>query len=164
MDRKQHDLLDTQQVEIIGRNLLISACIADGVEVSQPLRDKGIDLVIYDDHSDNNQFNAVPVQLKASSARSFSVNAKYAKFPGMFMAYTWHSVNPAEAQLYIMSYGQAIEIANEAGWLKTESWERGGYSTQSPSRSLINALEKYKYTAGSIRALMSESSRAIYNE
>ena len=117
--------MDTQQVEIIGRNLLVSACVADGLEVSQPLRDRGIDLIIFDDHARHGQFSALPVQLKASSSRSFSVHAKYAKFPNLLMAYTWHSDNPVDARLYIMTYGDALKIAEASGWLSTSSWVDG---------------------------------------
>lgn len=145
--------MDTQQVEIIGRNLLISACIADGLEVSQPLRDRGIDLIIFDDHARQGQFSALPVQLKASSSRSFSVHAKYEKFQNLIMAYTWYSDNPVNAELYIMTYQDAIKIAEQMGWLATSSWiEGGGYSTQSPSKKLIKLLEEFKYKNGRIRA------------
>lgn len=151
--------MDTQQVEIIGRNLLVSACVADGIEVSQALRDRGIDVIIFDDHSQYGQFNALPVQLKASSSRSFSIHAKYAKFPNLLMAYTWHSDNPVDAKLYIMTYKDALEIAKSVGWLDTSSWiDGGGYSTQSPSRKIEAALTTYEYKPGRIRLLMNEAS------
>ena len=150
--------MDTQQVEIIGRNLLVSACVADGLEVSQPLRDRGIDLIIFDDHARHGQFSALPVQLKASSSRSFSIHAKYAKFPNLLMAYTWHSDNPVDARLYIMTYQDALDVAKEVGWLSTSSWkDGGGYSTQAPSKKLQNLLEVYQYTPGRIKVLMEAS-------
>lgn len=147
--------MDTQQVEIIGRNLLISACIADGLEVSQPLRDRGIDLIIFDDHARQGQFSALPVQLKASSSRSFSVHAKYEKFQNLIMAYTWYSDNPVDAELYIMTYQDAIKVADEMGWLVTSSWiEGGGYSTQAPSKKLQDILKVYQYAPGRIKVIM----------
>jgi hypothetical protein len=150
--------MDTQQVEIIGRNLLISACVADGLEVSQPLRDRGIDLIIFDDYARHDQFNALPVQLKASSSKSFSVHAKYAKFPNLLMAYTWHSNNPVDARLYIMTYRDALKVAEDAGWLSTPSWINGrGYSTQSPSKNLQATLVRYEYKPGHIRKILNET-------
>ncbi len=146
--------MDTQQVEIIGRNLLVSACVADSIEVSEPIRDRGIDLIIFNDTNEQGSFNALPVQLKASSKRSFSVNAKYAKFPNLLMAYTWHSDSPTNARLYIMKYSDAINIADEMGWLKTVSWERGGYSTQNPSSKIEALLSPYLYKPGSIKSIM----------
>jgi hypothetical protein len=149
--------MDTQQVEIIGRNLLVSACVADGLEVSQPLRDRGIDLIIFDDRSDGDQFNALPVQLKASSSRSFSIHAKYAKFPNLLMAYTWHSDNPVNARLFLMTYKDAVTIGEKVGWLQTSSWiEGGGYSTQSPSKHITSFLEAFEYKPGHIRRIMDE--------
>ena len=38
---------DSQLVEIAGKHLLISRLVAAGFEVAEPLRDKGIDLIIY---------------------------------------------------------------------------------------------------------------------
>lgn len=147
--------MDTQQVEIIGRNLLVSACVADGIEVSEPLRDRGIDLIIFDDQAHHGQFSALPVQLKASSSRSFSVHAKYAKFPNLLMAYTWHSDNPVDARLYIMTYKNALNIAREVGWLNTPSWiSGGGYSTQSPSKKIEALLQAHEYSPGRIRQIM----------
>ena len=147
--------MDTQQVEIIGRNLLVSACVADGIEVSQPLRDRGIDLIIFDDQAQHGQFSALPVQLKASSSRSFSVHAKYAKFPNLLMAYTWHSDNPVNAKLYVMTYQDALKIADAAGWLSTSSWiDGGGYSTQKPSSKLEDMLKQHLYAPGLIKSIM----------
>lgn len=147
--------MDTQQVEIIGRNLLVSACVADGLEVSQPLRDRGIDLIIFDDNARHGQFSALPVQLKASSSRSFSVHAKYAKFPNLLMAYTWYSDNPVDARLYIMTYKDALRIADATGWLNTPSWiNGGGYSTQAPSKKIETMLLEYEYIPGRIKQIM----------
>ena len=43
---------DSQLTEIAGKHLLISRLVAAGFEVAQPLRDKGIDLVAYQDGED----------------------------------------------------------------------------------------------------------------
>lgn len=37
--------LDSQSVEIIGRNFLVSQLVADGLEVTRPERDRGVDLI-----------------------------------------------------------------------------------------------------------------------
>lgn len=59
--------LDAQQTEIVGRNLLISALVASGVEVARPERDRGVDLIAYLDLESERGFQAMPVQLKASA-------------------------------------------------------------------------------------------------
>jgi hypothetical protein len=38
---------DTQIVEILGKNFLINQLLLAGVEVAIPVRDAGIDLVVY---------------------------------------------------------------------------------------------------------------------
>jgi len=39
--------MDTQTVEIIGRNYLISQLVRDGLEVARPQCDSGVDLIAY---------------------------------------------------------------------------------------------------------------------
>lgn len=86
MDKK-----DTQLVEIIGRNRLINELLVAGIEVAQPLRDRGIDLIAYIDIDDEvEKFTAIPIQMKAASARVFSINRKYEKFlPNLVIAFVW---------------------------------------------------------------------------
>lgn len=62
--------LDTQCIEIIGKNLLISQLLEAGLEVAEPLRDRGIDLIVYAERGVK-QFSAFPIQLKASTDKSF---------------------------------------------------------------------------------------------
>lgn len=143
--------LDTQQVEIVGRNLLVSLFTSDGVEVAMPQRDRGIDVIAYQDLTDTGNFVAVPVQLKAFSQRGFGVHKKYAKFPGLLIAYVWYASEPLKSSLYILSYSQAKSIADELGWTNTPSWQDGGsYITNKPSTQLVNILEKYKYAPGKL--------------
>lgn len=150
--------MDTQQVELMGRNLLISYFIADGVEVSLPIRDRGIDLIAFDDMSSDGEFRAVPVQLKASSKRSFSVHKKYDKFPNLIMAYVWNAADPANAELFVMSYREACGVAEELGWTKTDSWVLGtGYSSQSPGKRVLAELEKFRYEPGRLADLVSRT-------
>ena len=73
--------LDSQQIEILGRNLVKAALIEAGLEVSTPERDNGIDLIAYR-WSLQGEFTAVPLQLKAASAFSFGVDRKYERIPG----------------------------------------------------------------------------------
>lgn len=143
--------MDTQQIEIVGKNLLVSACVSDGLEVAEPLRDKGIDLVVFDDVDG---FRAYPVQLKAGAGKHFNVNKKYTKFTNMLMAYTWKSANPMEAELYVMRYKDAVSIAEQMGLTNTTSWLEGGYYTSTrPSQALLDLVAPYKYAPGYIRKL-----------
>ena len=155
MDQTSKHVLDTQQVEIIGRSFLLSCCIADGVEVAQPIRDKGIDLIIFNDISDQQLFISVPIQLKAASKANFSINKKYAKIPNLLMAYVWHSADPIKARLFLLTYADVELLATKLGWLTTRSWiDNGFYSTQNPSKKLTEMLSSYEYSPGSISRLV----------
>src|SRR5437667_4051303 len=64
--------MDTQMIEIMGRNRLIDELLRAGLEVALPLRDRGIDLIAYVDLADQvSAFVACPIQMKAASGRFF---------------------------------------------------------------------------------------------
>jgi hypothetical protein len=147
--------LDTQQIEIVGRNLLVSLFISDGIEVAMPMRDRGIDVIAFLDLPEKGSFKAVPVQLKAFSQRGFGVYKKYEKFPDMLIAYLWFANEPLKAELYVLTYEQAVGIADHLGWTKTISWtSNGSYITSKPSKELVGALEPYKYSPGKLADLI----------
>lgn len=43
----QESKLDSQAVEILGKNKLINELLKAGLEVASPIRDRGIDLIAY---------------------------------------------------------------------------------------------------------------------
>lgn len=136
--------LDAQQVEIVGRNLLITHLLAGGIEVARPERDRGVDLIAYLDHEEG-AFHARPIQLKAGSKASFSVSKKYAKKAGLIMVHIWNAADPRLAEIYALTYSDAVAIATEQGWTKTSSWtDKGHYTTSNPSSSLREALLRHR--------------------
>lgn len=135
--------MDTQVVELLGRNWLISQLLKGGLEVSLPLRDKGIDLIVY---LDKNKFVSCPVQMKASTKASFSLDKKYEKFPNMILAYVWYLEDANKTVSYALTYSEALQVCEKMGWTKTESWKKGFYSTTKPSDKLLKLLELYKMT------------------
>lgn len=144
--------MDTQTTEIIGRNRLINELLAAGLEVAEPLRDRGIDLIVYLDIDDEvNSFAAVPIQLKASTSRGFSVARKYDKFPNLIMAYVWGLTPDLDSVTYALTQREAVVVAEAMGWTKTASWDRGGYSTTAPSVRLLALLESYRMTPAAWR-------------
>ena len=42
-------MLDTQQIELLGRNRLVNEIIRANLEVTVPIRDRGIDMIAYAD-------------------------------------------------------------------------------------------------------------------
>src|SRR5205823_12869241 len=78
--------LDSQQVEILGRNRIKAALIEAGIEVATPERDNGIDLIAYR-WSLAGEFRALPIQIKAASDFSFGIDRKYERIPGLIMVF-----------------------------------------------------------------------------
>jgi len=139
--------MDTQVVELLGRNRLIDELLRAGLEVAIPERDRGIDLIAYADViSRVKTFIARPIQMKAASAKVFSLHTKYAKFPNLIMAYVWDLEDKKNTCVYALTYQEAFAVCNEMGWTKTASWKKGGYSSNRPSKRLKELLKPYKMT------------------
>lgn len=136
---------DSQRVEIAGRNLLVSSMLLGGVEVARPERDRGVDLVAYLDLDAEGSFVACPVQMKASTAKSFGVFRKYEKFSRMLFAFVWNVDDMKNVEMFCLTWWEAIEVVHRMGWAATESWETGGgYSTTRPSGRLLDMLEPHR--------------------
>lgn len=139
---------DTQIIEIRGRHRLIDEILQPGLDVALPIRDRGIDLIVYADLIEHVQaFSARPIQMKASSEQSFGLYKKYSRFPNLILAYVWHLAAPARAVTYALTYSEALQVAEAMRWTATSSWiDSGGYSTQAPSAKLIALLEPHRMT------------------
>ncbi len=118
--------MDSQIVEIVGPNELIRQLLCAGLEVSIPLRDRGIDVIAYADLFANvERFVARPIQMKAASNRSFGLDRKYAKFPNLLIAFVWHLDCEEPETTFALSYEEACRVAETMGYTNTTSWERG---------------------------------------
>jgi hypothetical protein len=140
--------MDTQVIEILGRNRLVAELYEAGLEPASPLRDRGVDLLAYLDLDDQvGRFVAVPIQMKAASKRSFSISRKYHKFSNLLLAYVWGLDKSIPAQTYALTYGEALLVADAMGYTKTDSWlVHGGYGSNNPSQRLLECLRPYLMT------------------
>jgi hypothetical protein len=143
---------DTQVVELIGRNRLGSEILRDGLEVAVPARDRGIDLIAYADLSSHvRKFIARPIQMKAASDESFSIDLKYKKVADLIIAYVWHVHDPNTSVTYALTYKEALAVARKC-WPRAQrnsaSWSRGRYSTTKPSSELRNLLKHFQMSEG----------------
>ena len=109
------------------------------------MRDRGIDLIVFTDK----KFKAIPVQLKSSSGRRFSVNEKYKEFPDMLHAFVCYATEPMKAELYIMNYEQTIKVANDMGWNWSRAWSAPYFSPK-----LTKLLDSYHYRPGMLAELV----------
>ena len=140
--------MESQIVEILGRNRLIDELLRAGLEVALPIRDRGIDLIVYQDLGAGVvQFAAVPIQMKACSQCTFSLDAKYEKFPNLLIAHIWHIDSPKDEVTYAMTYGEALAVADAMGWTRTASWKKGYYANNQPGVKLRDLLEPHRMTA-----------------
>lgn len=136
--------MDSKLVEVIGRNYLVVELLSAGLEVATPARDRGIDLLVYEDQNGSGRFNARPVQLKAAWKQSFGIQKKYDKFPELMLIHIWglHEIGSAES--FAMTQEDAVHIGELMGWTRTKSWtEKGAYIQTSPSKKLRSLLEPY---------------------
>jgi hypothetical protein len=139
--------MDSQIVELLGRNRLTDELLRAGLEVALPVRDRGIDLIAYADLGPGLQaFAACPIQMKASSARAFSLDAKYAKFPNLIIAHIWHIDSPEDEVTYALTYSEALAVAEAMGWTVTVSWAKGYYTNTTPGTKLRELLEPHRMT------------------
>ena len=139
--------MDSQRVELLGRNLLISELICAGLEVAISMRDRGVDLVAYADQTSRVEaFVAVPIQMKAASKRSFGIDRKYAKIANLLLVHVWNVESPSEVAIFALRYPEALALAERKGWTATSSWERGAYSNSNPGKELREMLEPYRMT------------------
>ena len=141
--------MNTQIVELIGRNYLVGELLKAGFEVASPLRDRGVDLIAYMDiDEDIDQFVGIPIQLKAASKRTFSIHRKYNKFPNLIMAYVWDIASTdLQPTIYALTQQEAVAVGDAMEYTKTASWLVGGsYDQTRPSRKLIELLKPYEMT------------------
>ena len=146
--------IDTQVIELIGRNRLGSELLRAGLEVAVPSRDRGIDLIAYADLSvDVRQFIARPIQMKAASQRSFSINRKYERLAGLIIAYVWHLEDQDKAVTYALTWKEALAVATAMRYTRTHSWKKANsYSTTAPGVELRRLLLPYEMTPEKWRA------------
>lgn len=115
--------LDSQIVELLGRQRLIAELLTDGLEVAVPARDRGVDLIAYADLSKQvSRFASRPIQMKASTTSGFVIDTKFERITDLIIAYVWHLDDPRLAVTYALPYPEAVKVAEAMGWTKTPSW------------------------------------------
>lgn len=138
--------MDSQQRELMGRHRLIESLLRGGLEVAAPLRDRGVDLVAYEPPGSPGGFDAFPIQLKSFSGEGFSIHKKYAGVDRLVLAYVWHMHEPAQTSILALTYAEALSVAEDMGYTRTESWraERGEYHVTKPGAGLRERLARYR--------------------
>lgn len=139
--------MDSQQIELLGRTRLMAELFEADLEVAVPARDRGVDLIAYADLGSRvKTFVAVPIQMKAFTTSGFGVNKKYEKISNLLLAFVWGIQEPKQSATFVMTYPEAIRIADSLGWTATESWRKGAYVTTQPSRRVLDSLDSFRAT------------------
>ncbi|MFH1417536.1 MAG: hypothetical protein ABII12_04520 [Planctomycetota bacterium] len=141
--------MDTQVIEVLGRNRLVDELLKADLEVALPVRDRGVDVIAYADlGSQVSEFAARPIQMKAASTATFSVDRKYRRIRDLLIAYVWYVQEPERAVTYALTFGEASAVSDAMGWTKTASWRNGLYTTTRPSKKLVSLLKPYQMSPG----------------
>jgi hypothetical protein len=168
MARKATARADTQLVELAGRSWLISQLLQAKIEVARPERDRGVDLIAYLDLDESvGDFIACPIQVKVASTSMFSVDPKYEKFHRMLLVYVWNVKDSTRTVAYVLTYQEALGVADRMGWTKTASWKTGGrhqrrgYAVTSVAENsrLWNELQKFLITPQRLKDKLIEIGR-----
>jgi hypothetical protein len=147
--------MDKQQIGIIGKHILIADLLLAGLEVAEPIRDHGIDLIVYRDGNvdceDPVKFYARPIQLKTSSKKTFDLYRKYGCFDELRIIYIWNAENIwnenhlSKPIIFCLKYKEAEDILKAGGHAETKSWNPGGHwFTNDPSPKMVKMLEKFQ--------------------
>jgi hypothetical protein len=137
--------MDKQQIGIIGKHILIANLLAAGLEVAEPIRDHGVDLIVYRDGIDGSEFVACQIQLKTSSERIFELYRKYERFNDLRIVYVWNAKNPADAEFYCLTYLEAIGVLKEMkGAQFSILMKKGHWVTTNPSKDLKKMLKDFQ--------------------
>lgn len=132
--------ISSQAVEAAGRNWLSAQLLLRGLEVSVPIVDRGIDLIVFKEVGDAG-IRALPLQLKCASAESFSLDRKYAG-RGIPLVYVWNVL--AQPTALILTYDEALVALGERAAV-TASWvDRGYYSKNYISADLRARLADFE--------------------
>lgn len=149
--------LDTQAIEILGRNRLVSELIRAGLEVAFPMRDRGIDLIAYGDRlHPGREFPAVPIQMKCALKKSFSIDKKFEKIPQLLIAYVW-GIEGEKHETFVMTYQEALKIASDMRYTNSPFWKKKGkYASTRPAKKLEKMIREFQMTPERWREKLSD--------
>ena len=138
---------DTQCTEAIAVSFLQAELLKQGFEVSKPIRDNGIDLIVY--QVQTAPFTALPLQVKSYTGAGFIADKRYALKPGILMVYIWYAWdNP---RYFLLTYDESVDFLRNIGdalnskeWNEKGSYSRTGTSTSKLTDKQIEIFEDYE--------------------
>jgi len=147
--------LDNTQIGILGKHLLIDTLMIAGFEVAEPLRDRGIDLIVFNDGKAGEKFNAWPIQLKSSSGRIFSVDKKYEKLPRLLIVYAWNVGSRDKSRLFVLTYKEAVRVLVDRKNAIQKAWTEGNkWADTKVGAELEKRLKRHEVTPDKLRRVL----------
>jgi hypothetical protein len=135
-----------------GKRIFVSRVQAAGLKLAQPMNDKSIDYLIYNDAGQSHELVSYAVKLKTSSSKTFYLYKKYEQIPRFLLVYVWNARGPEESSIYALTYEEALRILEAKGYAKSESWiKEGGFSVTDAGPELLDMLKPYQMTEKSWR-------------
>jgi hypothetical protein len=154
-----HKQLQTQAIKALGRGFLVSRLICEGIGVSLPLWDDGIDLIAHVRNLKQQRFEARPLQLKVSSNTYVGLYEKYEQTPNLRMVFIWLSQPTEQSRIFVMPYKSLYEMFSAHKHLISPSWTRNrigerSYSTSRASLEKLEYMAKFEVCNKSLRELI----------
>lgn len=141
--------MDSQTIELLGRNRLVDELLQAGLEVALPVAQRGVDLIVFT-HQNDGSFVACPVQLRASSGRKFTIDHASDKMPNLIYAFVW-GIGSDKVATYALTHKEMQRIGESTGYSLMQSSQRALYDHAS-NRSLLDELERYRMTPDAWRS------------
>ena len=113
--------MDKQEIEIIGRNWFKNELVKAGINFATPERDNGIDLIAYEDRTTTG-YKSIPIQLKVSTAKHFSIDEKYKKISKVKIIFIWFVTEYDKTEAFCFKYNELEKIAKNLKWTTSNTW------------------------------------------
>jgi hypothetical protein len=137
----RNEVLDAQQIELVGRCHLVASLAQGQVETADPTRVDDVDLIAW---KWGGRWR--PIQLKAAADRTWSWRRKYERFPDLLMAHVWGCAGD-ERRIFVLTVSDAHAVGDHMGYSSTLPWRDGRYDATRVDAELEAALLPFELRA-----------------
>ena len=136
--------MDKQLIEVIGIAKFTEFAIRSLFELAFPVRDNGIDSILYFPVEDNLLTTAIPVQLKCYSGQALTVDSKYNRLGNILHVIIWNCLD-TNPSFFALTQNHSMQIANKLGWDATPGWasKNGRYDATTATTPIRNEMAQY---------------------
>lgn len=132
---------DSQIIEFVSRNILIKKLFDNGFETAIPIRDCGVDLLVY---SKTKSHTVRKIQLKSSLGQSFSFHDKYLAIQDLYFIFimnlSFTRTNGSQT-IYGMSLEEIQKIISE---FKINPNKKGHFYRKNISKEFIARISQFE--------------------